>query len=54
MKPGACSTLRRPPRKGVDNGHAKLKWLREAVEKGEYRPDPAAIATALIRWEQPT
>jgi anti-sigma28 factor (negative regulator of flagellin synthesis) len=54
MKPEACATLRRQPRKGVDREHAKLKWLREAVEKGAYRPDPVAIAAALVRFERAT
>jgi anti-sigma28 factor (negative regulator of flagellin synthesis) len=52
MEPSVFTTLRRPPRKGTGGEHAKLIRLRKAVEAGEYRPDPAAIAAALIRVER--
>jgi anti-sigma28 factor (negative regulator of flagellin synthesis) len=51
MEPGVLFTLRRPPRKETGGEHAKLRRLRKAVETGEYRPDPAAIAAALLRVE---
>jgi anti-sigma28 factor (negative regulator of flagellin synthesis) len=51
MEPGVLCSLRRPPRKGSGGEDAKLRRLRKAVETGEYRPDPAAIASALLRVE---
>lgn len=31
---------------------AKVSQLRNAIESGQYRSDPEAIAAALIRFEQ--
>jgi len=37
---------------GAPVNEAKVREIREAIESGRYAADPAAIANALMRFEQ--